>query len=138
MREYYVYIMTNWTRTLYIGVTNDLVRRVYEHKQKFINGFTKKYNITFLEYYETTSSVEAARVREKPISDLAENVNFCLETFGEGRAYFAGDWPVCTLRASLSEWIGALKTIVSDRSVEFQRKLFHDNAVKFYGLTASN
>jgi len=69
--------------------------------------------------------------------DLAENVNFCLETFGEDRAYFAGDWPVCTLRASLSEWIVALKTIVSDRSVEFQRKLFHDNAVKFYGLTAS-
>ncbi len=67
MREYYVYIMTNGARTLYIGVTNDLVRRVYEHKQKLIDGFTKKYNITFLVYYETTSSVEAARVREKQL-----------------------------------------------------------------------
>jgi len=67
MREYYVYIMTNRARTLNIGVTNDLVRRVYEHKQKLIDGFTKKYNITFLVYYETTSSVEAARVREKQL-----------------------------------------------------------------------
>jgi len=55
MREYYVYIMTNGARTLYIGVTNDMVRRVYEHKQKLIDGFTKKYNITHLVYYESTS-----------------------------------------------------------------------------------
>ncbi len=67
MREYYVYIMTNGVRTLYIGVTNDLARRVYEHKQKLIDGFTKKYNITFLIYYETTSHVEAARAREKQL-----------------------------------------------------------------------
>ena len=67
MREYYVYIMTNGARTLYIGVTNDLVRRVYEHKQKVIDGFTKKYNITYLVYYETTSSVESARIREKQL-----------------------------------------------------------------------
>ncbi len=67
MREYYVYIMTNGAIPRYIGVTNDLVRRVYEHKQKLIDGFTKKYNITFLIYYETTSSVEAARVREKQL-----------------------------------------------------------------------
>ena len=60
MREYYVYIMTNGVRTLYIGVTNDLARRVYEHKLKLINGFTKRYNITFLVYYETTTDVEAA------------------------------------------------------------------------------
>ena len=67
MREYYVYIMTNGARTLYIGVTNDLVRRVYEHKPKLIDGFTKKYNITFLVYFESTSSVEAAWVREKQL-----------------------------------------------------------------------
>ena len=67
-------------------------------------------------------------------ADLAPNINFCLEAFGEDRAYFAGDWPVCTLRATFAGWVNALKTIVKDRSPVFQRKLFHDNAVKFYGL----
>ncbi|MFB3097387.1 MAG: GIY-YIG nuclease family protein, partial [Dehalococcoidia bacterium] len=46
MKEYYVYIMTNGVRTLYIGVTNNLVRRVFEHKAKLGEGFTRKYNIT--------------------------------------------------------------------------------------------
>ena len=67
MRQYYVYIMTNATRTLYIGVTNDLVRRVYEHKQKLADGFTKKYHITMLMYYEETTDVEAAIAREKQL-----------------------------------------------------------------------
>jgi predicted TIM-barrel fold metal-dependent hydrolase len=67
-------------------------------------------------------------------ADLAPNINFCLEAFGENRAYFAGDWPVCTLRATFPQWLDALKTIVKDRPVAFQRKLFHNNAVKFYGL----
>ncbi len=67
MREYYVYIMTNGVRTLYIGVTNDLARRVYEHKQMLRDGFTKKYNITFLVYFDVTSNVEAARAREKQL-----------------------------------------------------------------------
>jgi putative endonuclease len=46
--KYYVYIMTNNSRTLYTGVTNDLERRVYEHKNKLVPGFTRKYNITQL------------------------------------------------------------------------------------------
>ena len=52
MSQYYIYVMTNAVRTLYIGVTNDLERRAYEHKQKLLDGFTKKYNITMLVYYE--------------------------------------------------------------------------------------
>jgi pseudouridine synthase len=45
---------------------------------------------------------------------------------------FAGDWPVCTLKASFAQWVGALKQIVKDRPIAFQKKLFHDNAAKFY------
>lgn len=66
---------------------------------------------------------------------LAPNINFCLKTFGEDRVMFAGDWPVCTLTAPFPGWLQALQTIVKDRSAEFQRKLFHDNAVRFYGLS---
>lgn len=66
-RQYYVYIMTNGVRTLYVGVTNDLARRVYEHKQKLVDGFTKRYNITMLVYYEATTDVGAAITREKQL-----------------------------------------------------------------------
>jgi putative endonuclease len=55
------------SRTLYTGVTNDLIRRVYEHKNKLVKGFTSKYNIQFLVYYESTSSIESAIEREKQI-----------------------------------------------------------------------
>ena len=67
MNEYYVYIMANRSRTLYTGVTNNLERRVYEHKHKLVEGFTKKYNITRLVYYEQTSDIKAAIAREKQI-----------------------------------------------------------------------
>ena len=66
-RQYYVYIMTNGVRTLYVGVTNDLLRRVYEHKQKLTGGFTRKYNVTWLAYYEQTTDVASAIAREKQI-----------------------------------------------------------------------
>ena len=67
MREYYVYIMASSRRTLYIGVTNDLERRVMEHKQGQSNGFTSKYNVTKLVYHESTSDVRAALEREKEL-----------------------------------------------------------------------
>jgi putative endonuclease len=67
MNQYYVYIMTNRSKTLYTGVTNDLMRRVYEHKNKMIDGFTKKYNITKLVYYEETNDIQVAISREKQI-----------------------------------------------------------------------
>jgi predicted TIM-barrel fold metal-dependent hydrolase len=68
-------------------------------------------------------------------ADLAPNINFCMQSFGEDRCYFGGDWPVCTLKASFPQWLDALKWIVRDRSPAFRRKLFHDNAVKFYRLS---
>jgi putative endonuclease len=67
-RQYYVYIITNKRNTvLYTGVTNDLKRRVYEHKTKLVKGFTKKYNINKLIYYEISRNVESAILREKQI-----------------------------------------------------------------------
>jgi putative endonuclease len=65
LMQYYVYILANVSRTLYIGITNNLERRVYEHKNKLIPGFTRKYNLTMLVYFETTPDIRAALAREK-------------------------------------------------------------------------
>ncbi|RJP59456.1 MAG: GIY-YIG nuclease family protein [Ignavibacteriales bacterium] len=83
LKQYYLYIMTNKSRTLYTGVTNDLNRRVYEHKQKLIKGFTSKYNITKLVYYEEYNDINDAIRREKQIKgwsrkkkiELIESIN---------------------------------------------------------------
>ena len=61
--------MTNKSQTLYVGVTNDLNRRVYEHKNKLIDGFTKKYNINKLVYYESTPDINSAIAREKQLKN---------------------------------------------------------------------
>lgn len=71
MKHYYVYILTNRTNaTLYTGVTNDLMRRVYEHRNKLVEGFTKRYQITKLVYYEISEDVLSAIAREKSIKNL--------------------------------------------------------------------
>jgi putative endonuclease len=67
VKQYYVYILASRSRNLYAGVTNDLERRVYEHKQKLVPGFTAKYNIDRLVYFETTKDVDVAISREKQI-----------------------------------------------------------------------
>ena len=67
-KNYYVYIITNKNNTtLYVGVTNDLERRMYEHKNKLVDGFTKKYNINKLVYFEQTTDVRSAIEREKQL-----------------------------------------------------------------------
>ena len=67
-KTYAVYIMTNYSQTsLYIGVTGNLQKRVWEHKNKFVEGFTKRYNIDRLVYYELTDSIETALNREKQL-----------------------------------------------------------------------
>jgi putative endonuclease len=82
--HYYVYLMTNKNNAvIYTGVTNDLKRRVYEHKEKLIDGFTKKYNINKLVYFESTNDVSSAIQREKQIKagsrkkkiDLINSIN---------------------------------------------------------------
>jgi putative endonuclease len=67
MKTYYVYIMTNKSKTLYIGVTNNLERRVHEHEYKLVPGFTSRYNITKLVYFAETNDVQEALAREKQI-----------------------------------------------------------------------
>jgi putative endonuclease len=65
---YYVYILTNTYNTvLYIGITNNLERRLYEHKNKLVDGFTKKYNLHKLVYFDSTTDVRAAIEREKQL-----------------------------------------------------------------------
>ena len=82
--SYYVYIMSNDINTVsYTGFTSNLKSRVYEHKEKIVDGFTKKYNVTKLVYYEVCESREGALWREKQIKaasrqkkvDLIDNVN---------------------------------------------------------------
>ena len=68
MNQYYVYILSNKTdSTIYVGVTNDLIRRIYEHKNKLIDGFTKRYTVDKLVYFEVFDSIEEAIKREKQL-----------------------------------------------------------------------
>ena len=81
---YFVYILTNRNdKVMYVGVTNNLERRLYEHKNKLVDGFTKKYNINKLVYYDSTTDVKSAITREKQIkgwtrkrkNELVETLN---------------------------------------------------------------
>ena len=67
-RQYYVYILASKRNgTLYTGVTSDLIKRVYEHKNNLVEGFTQKYNVHNLVYYEVTESIESAIRKEKQL-----------------------------------------------------------------------
>lgn len=67
MKQYYVYILASKSRVLYIGVTDDLKKRVYQHKTKAVEGFTAKYNVNRLVYFEVTLNVISAVAREKEL-----------------------------------------------------------------------
>ncbi len=71
--QYYVYIMTNKSGTLYIGMTNDIKKRVFEHKNNLIEGFTPKYNMTRLVYFEAFSDLCSAITREKSLDGWLRN-----------------------------------------------------------------
>ncbi len=81
------------------------------------------------------SGVIASTQKDRPKTEqLAPIVRHVLAVFGPDRVMFGGDWPVCLLGASYREWVETLREIVRDRPLEERRKLFHDNAVRFYGL----
>ena len=73
MGKYFIYILSSLSGTLYTGVTNNLEQRIYQHKHKMVNGFTKKYNVDRLVYYEETTDIHAALTREKEIKAWRRN-----------------------------------------------------------------
>jgi putative endonuclease len=93
MNQYYVYILTNWSRMLYTGVTNNLERRIYEHKQKLVPGYTRRYNLRILVYYEVTSDVRAAIAREKQIKAWTRAKRLALvESMNPSWQDLSADW----------------------------------------------
>jgi predicted TIM-barrel fold metal-dependent hydrolase len=98
--------------------------------QKDIGEVARRMNVVC----KVSGIVASARPKEWAADDLAPIVNHVREVFGPDRVMFGGDWPVCTLAATYAQWVAALKEIVKGSKIDEQKKLFHDNAVKFYGL----
>ncbi len=93
MKTYWIYIMANKSRSLYTGVTDDLARRVLEHKTKKIPGFTQKYNITQLVYFEESKDIRAAISREKQIKGWLRSKKIALiESINPGWDDLSRDW----------------------------------------------
>ena len=94
MNIYYVYILTNWNnRVMYIGVTGDLQRRLYEHKNELADGFTKKYHVHKLVYFEQTSDINAALEREKQLKKwVRAKKNHLVETVNPNWKDLSMEW----------------------------------------------
>jgi putative endonuclease len=78
MKRYFVYILTSNSGTLYTGMTNNLQRRVYQHKHKLLEGFTSQYNVNRLVYFETYNDVRDAIAREKQIKSWRRSKKLAL------------------------------------------------------------
>jgi len=92
-RRCFVYVLANRTGTLYTGVTNDLRRRVYQHKRGLTGGFTKRYNIDRLMYFESTTDIRSAIAREKEIKGWVRSRKVALiESTNRDWKDLAADW----------------------------------------------
>ena len=91
---YYTYILTNWNnRVMYTGMTNNMERRLYEHKHRLIDGFTSKYNVDQLVYYESTTDVKAAIAREKALKGWTRaRKDALVETMNPTWQGLSADW----------------------------------------------
>jgi L-fuconolactonase len=98
--------------------------------QKGIAEVAKRKNVVC----KVSGIVVTAKPGKWEAGDLAPIVRHTREVFGPDRVMFGGDWPVCTKTATFARWVAALRDIVADRPEDEQRKLFHDNAVRFYGI----
>lgn len=93
MKEYYVYIMSNKSGTLYTGFTNNLERRVYEHKTQATESFTERYKITRLLYFESTDDVTVVIAREKQIKGMLRNKKIeLIKTMNPQMKDLSEDW----------------------------------------------
>lgn len=108
----------------------DLKSKDRSQWQKDMGEVAKRKNVIC----KVSGFVASAPSREWTVEDLAPIVNHTMEVFGPDRVMFAGDWPVCNLTASFKRWLQAVQTIVKDKPKADQRKLFHDNAARFYGI----
>ena len=93
-RQYYVYIVTNgWNRVLYTGMTNDLEKRIYQHKHKLVGGFTSRYNASNLVYYEACEDVLSVIAREKQIKGWTRKKKIALiESMNPDWGDLSEDW----------------------------------------------
>jgi putative endonuclease len=92
-QRYYVYIMASWSRVLYTGATNDLARRVYQHKNQLISGFTSKYRLSRLVYFEETTNSRAAVAREREIKGwVREKKIRLIESVNSAWLDLSADW----------------------------------------------
>ena len=92
--HYYTYILTNWNnRVMCVGMTNDLQRRLYEHKNQLLDGFTKKYNVHKLVYYEEANDATTAIAREKQIKGWTRaKKNALVESVNPSWCDLSEDW----------------------------------------------
>ena len=113
MNSYFVYILASKKNgTLYIGVTNNLVRRVIEHKEKLVKGFTYNYNVDKLVYYEVFESIELAIRREKAVKKWYRN------------------WKIELIEQSNKNWEDLLNNIASDEEIKSMKKYLREKKVK--------
>jgi putative endonuclease len=93
MKKFYVYILSSLSGTLYTGVTNNIEQRVFQHKHKLVNGFTKKYNVDRLVYYEETQDINVAIAREKEIKGWRRSKKIALiKSMNPKWEDLAADW----------------------------------------------
>ena len=103
-RNFYVYMLASKSRRLYLGVTNNLERRLFEHKSKQVDGFTKQYNIDRLVYFEQTTDVLSAITREKQIKGWSRRKKILLiKRMNPNWRDLSGDWTAEIPRPPASE-----------------------------------
>jgi putative endonuclease len=93
VRQYYVYVLASNSRCLYVGVTSDLRRRVWQHKNGMVPGFTRQYRVTHLVYFEQTTDVRSAIAREKQLKRWPRNrKERLIEACNAGWLDLSADW----------------------------------------------